>query len=116
MNGLIPQETVAELFGIEVRTLRQWRTSDFKGTKKYLHAIRDTATSKSYYAPEELIQFLERNEEYRDKVLAALSPMEAQNKLLPRSSQIQMTPLPDYSWWLSHNQTHKENPNDHPHT
>ena len=104
----ISQTDLAEVLGVEVRTLRQWRVSDFEGTRKYLPAHRKDKVTESFYYMRDVMEWAERNLEYKDRLLALVyAPI---CKLLPRSSQIQITPPPDFAWWLS---LHKENSNEH---
>jgi len=86
MTELLPQEDLAELLGVEVRTLRQWRTTDFMELPKYLPCVpKATKTEKSFYDPETVLLWLDKNPEYRDKVLAALTPNETRAALLPKA-------------------------------
>jgi hypothetical protein len=86
MAKLIAQEDLAELLGVEVRTLRQWRTADFQTLPKYLPCVpKATKTEKSFYNPETVLLWLKRNPEYRDKVLATLAPDTTQDALLPNA-------------------------------
>lgn len=64
-----PQDEVAKLLSVELRTLRQWRLDANKGTALYLPAHRDKATSTSYYLLEDLVAFCIRNPRYGNQFL-----------------------------------------------
>ena len=84
MSNLMAQEDLAELLGVEVRTLRQWRQTDFMELPKYLPCVtKAKKTEKSFYDPETILKWLEKNPEYQDRVLAALAPERLRQALLP---------------------------------
>lgn len=64
-----PQDEVAKLFDVELRTLKQWRLDASRGTDLYLPAHRDKATSSSYYLLEDLVAFCIRNPRYGNQFL-----------------------------------------------
>lgn len=78
-----PQEEVAKLLGVEVRTLRQWRLDAAKGTDLYLPAHRDKATSTSYYLLDDLVAFCIKNGRYGSQFLRPFA--EESVKQLPQA-------------------------------
>jgi hypothetical protein len=87
----ICQDDLAKLLGVEVRTLRQWRQSDFEGQSLHLPAHRDKKTSRSYYLPEDVIAFCKRNPRYGARLIALAAPEPVQQLFLPNAVVTQQT-------------------------
>lgn len=90
----ISQTELAAVLGVEVRTLRQWRVADFEGSKKYLPAHRKDKTTQSFYYMADVMDWAERNPEYKDKLLALIyAPDE---ELIRQVVKDLRPPLPDF--------------------
>lgn len=72
------QEQVADLLGVSVRTLRQWRLSNPPSLRLWLPCVKARPTGRSHYTREALLDFCRRNPRYGNKVLALLAPDSAQ--------------------------------------
>ena len=72
--SILTQAQVADLLGVKVRTLRQWRERDRRDAPgiKYLFPItpsRPTATS--LYSASDVVAFCRENPEYQQRLLEA---------------------------------------------
>lgn len=85
----IYQDRLAEILGVKVRTLRQWRTSDYQSLPLYLPAHRDNPADPSYYYMDEVMAWAERNPRYLDRLLSE----GIENQLPP------ITPANVAEWW-----------------
>lgn len=72
------QEQVAELLGVSVRTLRQWRLTDPPSLRLRLPCVKARPTGPARYTRADLLDFCRRNPRYSSKVLALLAPDSAQ--------------------------------------
>lgn len=69
----LTQDQVADLLGVKVRTLRQWRESDRKdapGIKRLFPITPSRPTATSLYTREAIVAFCQENPEYQMRLLA----------------------------------------------
>jgi hypothetical protein len=64
----IYQDDLARILGVKVRTLKQWRVSDFKENGLYLPCHQDNKVTPSYYLLDEVEAWAQRNPQYRAKL------------------------------------------------
>jgi len=85
-------EEVAELFGVDNNTLKLWRSPQRLrgGIDNPLHLPVSTDPDNKnivWYAHDDLVAFIKRNDKYRDRLYAAYVPDEVRAAFLPRALQ-----------------------------
>jgi hypothetical protein len=76
MNDCYTQQQVAAFLDVSIDTLRKWRLESSRGKALYLPSINPDDPAGALYDLATLMDFLNRNRLYRERVLARQAPAE----------------------------------------